>query len=337
MKKEIENILDLLDVQPMRVIDIGASGGVWSYFEKYLGSSYVEIILVEPSEYHSKELISMYSKYSNVVVDPIGLFENDCNKTLNYSNTGGASLFSNNFSLLKEYVEHYSNGIPENMQCTVDLVSSKKWVESLVEKQLIGLKLDTQGCELNILKDNNYFSSANFIAMEAPFGHKYKEQASMSEYFRYYEENLFDIYDIVPNYQTFVKSGKRSKYINDIFNLNENNTSQKDSIFKPRIMDGDIFGIKQKLNNNQTSIKKRFISFITLNYFVEAYELVDEIDLNDNKKQLIKNNLVKIIQTNSTLRDRFKIVKKIYNLRYTLAGRRLMHFLHIIPKFIKIK
>lgn len=330
MNNEIENILRILNVNNLKVIDVGASGGVWKYYRKFIGSKYVEIILVEPSAYHAQQLSMQYKESENVIVEVVGLYSETCIKELNYSNTGGASICTNS-DIVEDYVEYHSNK-GENIKTSVNLISSTKWIDSILKsKDLVGIKLDVQGCEMDILTAYDGFSHSGFMCIEAPFGHKYLEQSELSEYFNYLEKYTYEIYDIVINYSTYVKNGNRLKFIKNMFNLIANDT-HKDSVFRPRSMDGDIYAIKAVSSDHEVNVK-RFLAFITLEYYVEAYYFVDLLDLTSEDKISIKNCLKKIINKKSLLRDKWNIVKKIYNMKSNPKINKILKKIKLISDF----
>ena len=329
--KEIHQIISTLGVNNLCVVDIGASGGMWHYYEKFIGSKHVDIILLEPSKIHAKKLIDYYKHYHNVKVEAVGLYKSDCNKILNYADTGGASIYNYDQSVAENYVEYHNAGKP-NIQTNIRLISAPTWLDKMGKnKSLMGVKLDTQGCELDILASANEFRELGFICTEAPFGHKYEEQGALSEFFRFFETNNYEIFDVVINHSCFVAEGNRKQFIQNIFQLLPN-MKFTHSIFRPRAMDGDIYAVK-KIDEgaSQYDLIKRFFSFITLNYYVEAHSLVNELELSKSNKKLIKSKLINLIRRRATIKDRSPLIHFIYSSLGSSRGTALLKKLKILP------
>ena len=331
INNHIESICNLLDFGPLRVIDVGASGSLWSYFQKFLGSRYVEVVMVEPSPLHASQLKKRYESYGNVVIEEVGLYSHDCMATLHYSDTGGASIYETTEGLVKAYVEYHSSGAP-NKTATVQLRSVSKWMESLNPRFLLGCKLDTQGCELDIMKAADPFATAGFLCTEAPLVHKYVQQQALSEYIAWFEMHGYDIVDVQLNYSCLVQGANRKAFVRDTFTL-EANTSSVASVFKPRCMDGDIYGVKKAdASSAQTDQILRFFGLLTLEYYAEAYVAVEFLGLNESQTAQLKQHILSIMKCQATWRDRSRLLNFVLNALSSKRVQRLLCNIRVIPR-----
>jgi FkbM family methyltransferase len=311
----IGRMMDCLQLKNIHLLDIGASGGLFTPFESFLGMNGATIHIIEPSRVHAEKLRIKYSGYKNVLVHEVGLFKESGKFKLNYSDTGGASLYHPDNPVVDKYVDYHASHRP-NIICEVEVVAVDKWFESLGITSILIAKLDTQGCELDILeKGADVFSKASSIYTEAPMGHKYIEQFPLSKYFEYFERNDFELFDIVKNYSSLIIGSSREEFSTEQLHLKSNWNSQN-SVFRPRIMDGDILCFKKAdAVDSQQNIRRLIVAYAAMGYYLEAYDALSKVTVADVDVDDCKNILKALISKNARYHDRYsfwRLAEKVF-------------------------
>ena len=303
----IGRLIDVLQVKNTHLLDIGASGGLFNPFKSFLGLNDAIIHLIEPSKAHADALRIRYSGYKNLLIHEVGVFKECGTYKLNYSNTGGASLYHPDNSVVDRYVDYHASGGP-NVNCEVEVLETDKWFKNQGITDILIAKLDTQGCELDILrKGADIFSKTSSIYTEAPMGHKYIEQSPLSEYFEYFESNDFELFDIIKNYSSLIIGSSRETFAKEELHLKPNWNGQN-SVFRPRIMDGDILCFKkQDAIQSQQDLKKLIVAYAAMGYFLESYHALSGLSAADVDVDDCKNTLKVLISTNARFHDKYSM------------------------------
>ncbi len=299
--------MDRLQVKNIHLLDIGASGRLFAPFENFLGLSEATIHLVEPSRAHADKLRIKYSGCKNVLVHEVGLFKESGAFKLNFSDTGGASLYRRDSSIADRYVDYHASNGP-NIVCEVKVLAVDKWFESQGIAAILIAKLDTQGCELDILtKSEDVFSKASSIYTEAPIGHKYIEQISLSKYFEYFERNDFELFDVVKNYSSLIIGSSRESFSKEQLHL-KSNWNNQNSVFRPRMMDGDILCFKRiDAIESQQNLRRLIVAYAAMGYLLESYDALSGVSAADVDVEDCKSTLKALISKNAKYHDKYSL------------------------------
>jgi FkbM family methyltransferase len=183
---------DLLNKNPIYLVDVGASGGIHERWRK-LSSKYVEI-LFEPDLREFNNLAKTAN--SNRIIFNTGLGASNRISQFNLAlDQQKSSVFLPNLELLGRYPKSDRYKI----QGTVDI--SMESCDSLLMKDGFTdcdfLKLDTQGLELEILNGSKTVLKKSLgVQVEVEFVELYKGQASFSDVNLFLIQNGFELFDL---------------------------------------------------------------------------------------------------------------------------------------------
>ncbi len=138
---------------PMTIIDIGANVGVYAIYAKLLREDNV-VHCFEPTPTSIELLQENLKQFSGISIHPYGLSNRDCEATLNINkyNTGGNSV---------------KYGKEDFETVRVQLYNTSKIFDKLKLQHIDALKVDTEGCELEILESlKDRFDDIDHIIVE---------------------------------------------------------------------------------------------------------------------------------------------------------------------------
>ena len=183
---------NLLENNPLIIVDIGASGGIHERWRQY--GAGIKTILFEPDYEEFEKLVSKKSENSLVInsalVEKSKIVDfNICKKQ------EVSSIYTPNQHLL----DRYEDSERFNIERTVSLEADS--LDNLLQKENINeidfIKIDTQGSELDILKGaTNFYENLIGLEVEVEFIELYYKQPLFSEVNSFIESKGFSLIDL---------------------------------------------------------------------------------------------------------------------------------------------
>lgn len=293
-------------------VDIGAAGELHQPFQKLLDAQ-SQIIMIEPGSDRFAELSMKYGCYHNVSIHNIGLWDRNGTFPLHFSDTRGASLYRPDLELCSKYVDEHLDLNPTGL--IVDVVV-RKASEFFSETNGVGaltlMKVDTQGCELDIMRDlSPLLGSTMSVYTEAPLSASYDGQPSLSEYIDFFISHGFELFDITLNKALRTSLPNRSEFLRKQFKIHG-----QPRWLKHRLMDGDLLFFKAlKVDEEISKVANLAIAYCVYGYYLEAFCLLKDArnmrqyseDEHDTITQSI-NLMVRHITTTRPIVSRTKVL-----------------------------
>jgi FkbM family methyltransferase len=193
---------------PLRVVDVGALGGIDHRWAKFT-SSYEGILFEpDPREYEilrsssSKNLLVLNSALSN---SPATIDFNLCNLP------GRSSVYLPNIDFLSRFSDVSSYEVIREIRIETDTLDNQLTKNGIAEIDFI--KIDTQGYELPILQGSvGYLDNVIGLELEVEFAPLYKNQPLFNEVDSFVREKGFELFDIKRYYwkrKEGIKTGNR--------------------------------------------------------------------------------------------------------------------------------
>jgi len=182
----IETVSVLLKLhKPIRICDIGASKGYWTYVLHKLNPRLRHAVLVEPQQKLYKDLEKISLGNVQKVIYSCGLGDK---KGTGFIKGGTPSAsFLDPSNQLKYFPKTLNNKKQEVAISTLDNIYATK---KLPQPDLI--KLDVQGFELNVLKGGKKtLPKTKYLVVELSFRQFYKSQPALSDVIRFLERQNY--------------------------------------------------------------------------------------------------------------------------------------------------
>lgn len=301
---------------PIRLVDIGASGGLqsnWKGTERYL-----QVIAFEPDERAFADLVkgqTSKAKYLNTA-----LYKKKTSLNFHIARKqGGSSLLLLNRTLLDKFPEVERFDILETIKIKVDTLDNQLRQHQIEDVDFI--KLDTQGSELFILEGATRTLSDVFgLQIEVEFVELYQVQPLFSDIDRFVREFGFQLFDLRPCYWKRAAGKKYGKPQGQIMFADALYLREAKSFETTLDMFEDDVLKKSKVLRAVSIC----ILYGYLDYALEIFNQSGDV-FNDNEIQLFKRYLERNIALQSRIPN-FPGRGKIAQIFYTL-------FSHLKPNF----
>lgn len=262
---------EILDGKKYYAFDIGASQELPSHWEKVKEG--ITFVAVEPDKKAARELERRYANIDYKVV-PCGLSKSGGSQTLYCTATPtGASLLKvdeANPYIIQSYVFPIT-------EIEIETITLKGLKELSSVEEINFIKLDTQGTELSILEslDNKDFEACIGIEVEVGVPGAYIGQPVMNEYNNFLFAKKFEIFDIRPS-KLYHKGKKQNEgyYLNSLLKVYSDSPT-----VSRKTVECDFLYLKSPATivetANKSLIRKAIITYITYNFFIEAFYLIE--------------------------------------------------------------
>lgn len=183
---------DLLQNNPLRIVDIGASGGIDPRWEKF--SDYFIATLFEPDPREYETLKSKCKKNAIVLNSALS----DSIKDIEFHlcrKQQVSSVFLPNYNFLKKFPDVERFDVLKTIKIKVDTLDNQLKKNNMTDVDLI--KIDTQGYELNILKGStDALEKVIGLEIEVEFVPLYEKQPLFNEVDNYINKFGFELFDL---------------------------------------------------------------------------------------------------------------------------------------------
>lgn len=174
---------------PLKIIDVGALNGVKEPWNKYLNA--IQVIGFEPQEETKK------TAPTSLKMDSVALYDKQGVATMYITKrSDSSSLLKPNTDILDRYINSESFNIEREIEVETDTLDNQTRKHGIDFLDFI--KLDTQGSELNILKNSQEIlnNSVFGIEVEVNFINRYVGQNNFSEVDQFLIQNNFELFDL---------------------------------------------------------------------------------------------------------------------------------------------
>lgn len=252
-------------------VDVGAASGLHLPFNPLLSTG-SKIVMIEPGQERFAELKEKYRDAKNVEIYDVGLWDKDGSFDLHFCDTRGASLFKPDLEVCRNYVDEHLDGHPTGKVCQVEVRKAEPFLRSVAKVEGIDfIKLDTQGCELDILKDlGPLLDETVSVITESPLSARYHGQPSISEYLDFFVGKGFELFDITLNKALRTRAPRRFDFIRDTFGVHGYPAN-----LKGRVMDGDLLVFRKPgWADTPKRVKSLAFAYCLYGYHLDAYCLL---------------------------------------------------------------
>ncbi len=193
--KELFTLLKNFGFQPKVIFDVGASNGTWSYNVSQVypdANYYLFEPLVEHFEDYKSLMDKFLSKHPNFTLNQCALGEKTCEIQMN--------AFSNKFGSTALEISYDS---PDIVQVPVKMWSLDDAIKDLSLPIPQVIKMDTQGCELSILKGaKNTIAQVDVLLLESWLYRGYGENTPLfNELIEWLLPYNFRLWDIIGSFR----------------------------------------------------------------------------------------------------------------------------------------
>jgi FkbM family methyltransferase len=199
-------VKNLLEDNPLIIVDVGASGGIHERWLKY--GSGIKTILFEPDYEEFKKLVSKKSENSLVINSALA----EKSKVVDFNickKQQVSSIYTPNQHLLHRYEDSERFNIERTVSLKADSLDNLLQKENINEIDFI--KIDAQGSELDILKGaTNFYENLIGLEVEVEFIELYHKQPLFSEVNSFIESKGFSLIDL----RRYFWKRKRKNYSN---------------------------------------------------------------------------------------------------------------------------
>lgn len=183
---------NLLDNNPLWVVDVGASGGVDPRWGEFTGSYRGVLFEPDPREY---DLLKARSQ-DNLIVLNAAL--SDSAGTVDFylcQKQEVSSAFLPNFEFLRKFPDADRFNVTQTIQVQTDTLDNQLKASGIEEIDFV--KVDTQGCELPILRGGSEcLGTVVGLELEVEFAELYTNQPLFSELDSYVRAKGFSLFDL---------------------------------------------------------------------------------------------------------------------------------------------
>jgi len=302
----------LLGEQKLSLVDVGAAGCLPEPWEKWRG--FTQVTAFEPDQKAGEVWKKRYSDSAYRLI-PHGLSLAGGVQTLYKLNSPTGSSLKKLSIPLSPYLEkNYCFPIEEKEVLTKTL---KQTLGEEGQSIVDGIKLDTQGTELDILKslENSDIENIFFLETEIGCPGAYENTPHIGEWIEFMARRGFELYDLQP-LRTPLAEFRKGK---DLWNYLR--VPNGDASVSQRIWEVDaLFINKKKMKDSRLDKKqlaKACCSLCMYNFFLEALDLVDlaiEVKTISEKESETWKSAVRGIHQNlsrDTLENRFPFLAGI--------------------------
>ena len=260
----------LLGEQKLSLVDVGAAGCLPEPWEKWRG--FTQVTAFEPDQKAGEVWKIRYSDSAYRLI-PHGLsLEGGVQTLYKLNSPTGSSLKKLSIPLSPYLEKNYCFPIEEKKVLTKTLEQALgEEGRSIVD----GIKLDTQGTELDILKslENGDIENIFFLETEIGCPGAYENAPSLGEWIEFMARRGFELYDLQPLRTPLAEFRKNKSLWNDLNVLNG------DASVSQRVWEVDALFINTKKLKRSILDKKQLVkaccSLCMYNFFLEALDLVD--------------------------------------------------------------
>jgi FkbM family methyltransferase len=180
------NHMRSLGFNPNSIIDVGVGEGTLNLYQAFPNAHY---LLVEPLKEYENCLRDIQQKYrADYVLTAAGAEEGEV--TINIEPRKGQ------WSSIQKRVYRATGDIPEKRVIPVQTLDTL--VDKNKLKAPLGLKIDTEGYELNVLRGaSSILPDVEFVIAETSVAKRFDEGYSFAEMIAFMDEKGFDLYDIL--------------------------------------------------------------------------------------------------------------------------------------------
>jgi FkbM family methyltransferase len=186
---------NLLNRQPVTLVDIGARGGPSSNWRSH-PNLFVVGFEPDPNEHRQLEdAAGPNERYLNAA-----LWDRPSNLELNLTKSpGSSSILTPNRAFLDQFPDHERFEVVERTTVQTDTLDHQLSINGIRDVDFI--KADTQGTELRVLKGaTETLSSVIGIELEVEFSEMYKEQPLFSDVDPFVRDSGFALFDLRTHY-----------------------------------------------------------------------------------------------------------------------------------------
>jgi len=186
------NINELLENNPIWLVDIGASGGLDQRWENFTSALKTILFEPDPREY---EILKSKGREDSIILN---CALSDAMKEIEFylcKQQQVSSLFLPNFDFLNKFPDAERFEVLKTIKIKTDTLDNQLNKNNIVEIDFI--KIDTQGNEYSILNGSvNSLRNVVGLEVEVLFAPLYKGQPFFSDIDKYIRSNGFELFDI---------------------------------------------------------------------------------------------------------------------------------------------
>lgn len=289
-------IRDLLAGEMLVAVDAGARGGVPTPWRVLDGSC--RVIAFEPDADACAELRVLFGNFANselYSVVPVAL-SGTGGKRLLYQTAvaSGSSLLDPDTPTIRRYVnDSYIFPIMERL---IDTETLDEALTGVQEPRVDLIKLDVQGCELEILEGlGDRLESVLCVEIEAALSEHYRHQPTLFAVHEFLSQQGFTLMGIRTQGTWPQRHGHTAGYQRDIFRVH-----QKSPSIAARLWEVDALYFRESdvllENGDAGSVRRLAAALCVYRYFCEAYLLLEEAGaagiIESSKERTARNAVV---------------------------------------------
>ena len=206
---------------------------------------------------------------------PIALTGDGRQRTLYRTNApGGSSLFDPDTSLIRAYTDA-DYLYPIRME-QIETVAALPAFRQIGNPQLDLVKLDIQGCELEVLKSlgHEYLAQTVMVEVEASMIPRNVDYPTFCDLHGYMTHHNFALLDLWPDRRTRARSGRRAGYLEDMFEV-----WTKSPSVSARIWEVDVLFVRESdevvESGNVAQLRKLLVCLCVYGFFAEAAHAIE--------------------------------------------------------------
>ncbi len=274
LTESLEAVRALLGESSLVAVDVGARGGIPKHWEPLTGVA--RFVAFEPDPVACAALEKHLAK--RIPTDtfnaiPVALSGEGGPRTLYVTSTpSGSSLLSPDTSVMREFVD--TDYIFPIREVEIATQSLRDALDIHNESRVDLIKLDVQGCELEILRGfGDGLDSVAVVELEAAMQEHYKDQPTFSEIHDFMLARGFELFDM-RNHRTWPqRNGRTSGYQEEVFGVQQRSPS-----IAARLWEVDALYVQttDDLSGKDDHAVRRIAACLcTYNYFADAYKLIE--------------------------------------------------------------
>ena len=271
-----ERVRAVLGEHPVVAVDVGARGDLPEPWVALDGIA--EFISFEPDPAACAALEETYAKRGNgnrYRVVPHALTRDGGERTLYMTRArGGTSLFDPDVPLLRQYINReYLYPITTE---TIQTVAARDVMAELGDPDVDFMKLDIQGCELEVLEGlaGGCLDRVIGVELEASMQPREAGYPSFTEIHEFMLAQGFELFDLWPDYTHRTLDGSRQAYLGGMLKVRTASHS-----VAARIWEADLIYFRPAehfLADGMTDkLRKLLVGYCLYGFFVEALDAVD--------------------------------------------------------------
>ncbi len=269
-------VIALLADTPFVAVDIGARGDIPAPWRVLDGIA--DFLCFEADRDACNDLRTIYDARGHgnrYRIFPIALTGDGGQRTLYRTRApGGSSLFDPDTSLIRAYTDaDYLYPIRREQ---IETVAALPIFRQIGNSQLDLVKLDIQGCELDVLKSlgHEYLAQTVMVEVEASMVPRNVDYPTFCDLHRYMAHHNFALLDLWPDRQHRARSGRRAGYLEDMFGVWTRSPS-----VSARIWEVDALFVRDSdqvvESGNVAQLRKLLVCLCVYGFFAEAAYAVE--------------------------------------------------------------